>query len=730
MKDTERAGVLIVDDTPANLLALDAVLEPVGVRVVEARSGAEAVALATAEQFAVILLDVQMPGMDGFETAKRIRATESSRETPIIFLTAIHRDERYERMGYEIGGADYMMKPFDPGVLRARVRSFCDLFNQREELRRVQVQTRTRERDAAMSQLVAFERIATSALESTDLDAFLRTLLAVFQDAVGSVDAAGILLREGDRLEARASLGLDDGVTTGFREQMGEGFAGTIAATRKPLHLADAASSELVRFDWARTRGLRGLFGVPLLIEGDVFGVATIGSVRVNDFASSERALFAAVAERAASAVDRVRSRRRVEDLLALERVARREAEETTRRQRFLAEASAVLASSFEVEATVRTVVAMAVPDFADWCAVDLVTEDGTLARRAAAHADGPDAEAWERFATCAGAFLDVPRVVDTKCSTLVSCAPTAAPGGGELAVGLRSWMSAPLRRPRRVIGALSFASARPDRSYSGADLAFAEEVAVRIAMAVENAELYERAQAAIRIREDFVSIASHELKTPLTPLKLQLASLQRRLPEDRATIVSRLAVADRQVDKIDELVSQLLDVSKVAAGRFELQPEWADLGRIAERVVERFSTNPSGAPVRLRSEPVRAYLDPFRIEQLVTNLVGNAVKYGQGKPVDVELSTVEDRARIVVRDQGIGIGAREQARIFERFERAVSAGQYGGFGLGLWIARQVVEASGGKISVQSEVGKGSEFTVILPRGTVRDDESRAALAR
>jgi signal transduction histidine kinase len=199
--------------------------------------------------------------------------------------------------------------------------------------------------------------------------------------------------------------------------------------------------------------------------------------------------------------------------------------------------------------------------------------------------------------------------------------------------------------------------------------------------------------------------------------LKLQLASLQRRLPEDRKTLMDRLAIADRQVDKIEELVSQLLDVSKIAAGRFELERQWIDLGRIVERVVERFATNPLGSTVRLRGDGVRAFLDPFRMEQLVTNLVANAVKYGEGKPVEIELSEADERAWITVRDHGIGIGSREQARIFERFERAVSPNQYGGFGLGLWIVRQVVEASGGRVTVTSELGKGSAFTVVVPLG-------------
>ncbi len=273
--------------------------------------------------------------------------------------------------------------------------------------------------------------------------------------------------------------------------------------------------------------GSRGLLGVPLAIDGDVFGVACIGSVRVSDFSASERTLFTAVANRAASAVDRVRSRRRVEQaFLEAERVARREAEVAERRQRFLAEVSSVLASSLDIDATVGTVVRMAVPEFADWCALDFVGDDGLVSRRAVAHAEAATDVDWERFAQQASAHFDVARVVETKSSLFGSRSPSSAPPGQEESAALGpepelvSWIVAPLRRPKRALGALLFASTRRERAYSEANLAFAEEVAVRIAMAVENADLYRRAQAAIRIREDFVSIASHELKTPLTPLE------------------------------------------------------------------------------------------------------------------------------------------------------------------------------------------------------------------
>jgi signal transduction histidine kinase len=148
-------SVLVVDDTPANLVALGAVLGPLGVRVVEAHSGPEAIERVSHESFAVVLLDVQMPGMDGFEVARRLRETASGADVPIIFLTAIHRDESYARRGYASGAADYITKPFDPDVLRARVRAFVDLYLQRDKLRLREVGERTRERDDALEKLAA-----------------------------------------------------------------------------------------------------------------------------------------------------------------------------------------------------------------------------------------------------------------------------------------------------------------------------------------------------------------------------------------------------------------------------------------------------------------------------------------------------------------------------------------------------------------------------------------------
>jgi PAS domain S-box-containing protein len=229
----------------------------------------------------------------------------------------------------------------------------------------------------------------------------------------------------------------------------------------------------------------------------------------------------------------------------------------------------------------------------------------------------------------------------------------------------------------------------------------------------------------AVRARDEFLSIASHELRTPLTALQLQLESLMRAAhrapgqPVPSGRLERNAAAAVAQSERMAVLVDVMLDVSRIAEGRLALDYEDLDLAALAQETTARLAKTAaeSGSTLEVRADgPQTGRWDRLRLEQLVTNLLVNALKYGERKPIAVTVGGDAERVRLAVRDQGIGIAAHHQDRIFERFERAVSSRNYSGFGLGLWICRRIVDAMGGHITVDSVPGEGATFVVTLPR--------------
>ncbi|CAM3302016.1 sensor histidine kinase [Corallococcus soli] len=230
----------------------------------------------------------------------------------------------------------------------------------------------------------------------------------------------------------------------------------------------------------------------------------------------------------------------------------------------------------------------------------------------------------------------------------------------------------------------------------------------------------------AVLARDEFLSVASHELKTPLTPLQLKLTSLLRTVeahPESSlpvARLARDLDVARRQVRKLADLIEDLLDVSRISMGQLRLDRTPTDLATLAREVVVRYTPQALqvGSTVEVEApDPIPGNWDQTRLEQVLTNLLTNALKYGAGKPIRVHVRSEAGLALLTVQDEGIGIAPEQQPRVFDRFVRAVSERNYGGLGLGLFITQQIVEAHGGIVQVRSTLGQGSSFTVLLPQG-------------
>jgi len=265
----------------------------------------------------------------------------------------------------------------------------------------------------------------------------------------------------------------------------------------------------------------------------------------------------------------------------------------------------------------------------------------------------------------------------------------------------------------------MTLVRASPRASLSHDDLGFAQELAARAALALDNSALYRRAREAVRVRDEFLCIASHELNTPLTTLSLRLDSLMRfgaRDPPER--IRKSVVQARRQVGRLCRLVESLLDVTQIDTGRLRLRPTQVDLVATAREVVDQLSPELSRAGCVVNVEApasVIGHWDPTRIGQVLLNLLFNACKYGAGRPIDVIIHPESDRASLSVRDQGIGIAPEDLGRLFRRFERAAPYSNYGGLGLGLYITRHIIEAHGGTIRIASTLGRGTTFSVELP---------------
>jgi PAS domain S-box-containing protein len=287
----------------------------------------------------------------------------------------------------------------------------------------------------------------------------------------------------------------------------------------------------------------------------------------------------------------------------------------------------------------------------------------------------------------------------------------------------VRSYLAVPVRsRSGQILGGLFFGHPEPGR-FRAEHEHLVEGMAAQAAVALDNSLLYRQAQLAVSLRDEFLQVAAHELRTPTTSLTLNVQSLLRAAREagpalSAERLRTRLESVDRIAGRLNVLISELLDISRITSGSLHLTWEEVDLVSVVREVALRFEAQATQAhsPVTVESDgPLVGRWDKLRLEQVVTNLLSNAIKYGAGKQVTLDTRATGSHARLTVRDQGIGIAPEALPRLFGRFERAVSERHYGGLGLGLYITRQIVGALGGTVQVESAPGQGATFTVELP---------------
>ncbi len=685
-------NILIVDDEPSNLLALEAILEPLGQKLVRATSGVEALKQALKMEFSVVLLDVQMPEMDGFEAAELLRKRPRTRDVPIIFLTAISKDRKFIARGYDVGAVDYLFKPYEPDILRSKVAVFVDLAKknaiirtQAEELRRLS------ERELADFKRRSEQRYADLADSMPEI--------------VWRADATGAVRYTNRRWTEIAKNGDTDFAAIVHPEDLDsflEGWRGALLSGREwETELRFGNPEQGYRFHLVRA--------TPRHEEGHI--EAWIGtSTEIDARVRAERAL------------------------------------------RLLADASRRLGASLDSGPSsagppeLEGVLGSCLTLLGDAAVIDLVDPNGGNERdRRRVTAPGID-----------GAFLDDPRFGLGPATVSYSNRPEiyfdvkeelesthSGRGGDHLRfleeLGVTGYMCLPLASRGRTIGTLTFV--RRSGRYEKSDVELAEDLVRRIAVAIDNVRLHETTERrreelelANKSKDVFLATLSHELRTPLNAIvgwtdMMKSGALS---PEEQARAFDTI---DRNAHALNGLVADLLDVSRIVTGTLKLDSKLVGISSVVEAAIE--AARPQCANKRIHLDVSLGNVgyvrgDAGRLRQVVANLLSNAVKFTPaGGTIAVRVERDGPMSRIMIKDSGEGISADFLPHVFERFRQAEDA-RARGLGLGLAIVKHLAEAHGGTVSAASEGrGAGATFTVTLPidseQTTASDEEARAS---
>jgi len=566
---------------------------------------------------------------------------------------------------------------------------------------------------------------SASLLDSPEAAAVENRTIAIARDLLVA-DGYAVWRRDA---EAGWTMVSSDGVSDAFALRHVESSAAPDIP--EPMAMPDVMSvPSLAPYrDAYVAEGIRSALVCPLRSNAELSGTLVFYYRSPRDFSDVEIRTAQAFANLAASAITTAH-------LYADQQRQRKAAELASVQSTFLSDAAAVLAQSLDYEKTLRTIAQMAVPQIADWCAVDVLNDEGRLERLAVAHIDperlklaqqldeqyppDPDAQGGVHAVMRSGkpAMLSTitPEVLDR-------AARNDAHRQLLRSLALSSYMCVPLTAAGRTIGALTFLFAESGRRYSERDLSFATDVATRASLAIANAHAYRRVREANQMKDAFIATLSHELRTPLNAILGYAQMLGMGLLEGERH-ARALAVLTRNAESLKQIIDDVLDVSRMTSGKLHLAMDVADLRNVIANASATVQPAADAKGVTLSSavndDVPQVFADQDRLQQVLWNLLSNAVKFTpRGGHVEVQVALAADhRVAIVVRDTGQGIDAAFLPHVFERFRQADSrfSRQHGGLGLGLSIVRELVELHGGEVDAASEgPGTGATFTVRLP---------------
>jgi signal transduction histidine kinase/CheY-like chemotaxis protein len=719
----------MVDDHPPNLVALEAALSPLGQPFRQATSGAEALRLLEQEDFAVALLDVRMPGLSGLDVATRLR--ERRIHTPIIFISAAQEDSTAKADGYDRGAVDFIFKPFDPGVLRAKVRTFVQLHAQRRELERLSASNDAERR-------IARQRVQTLANVSSGLsrwpgkDEAAELVVGEAHAALQAAASAAYLLSDDAReLVLIARRGAPPDWLPPFERFALELPLPLTAAVQQgaPLWLENREALLRAFPGLAAAPHTRAVAVLPVRTLERTIGALALSFEQPKSWDAAEREFALTLVGQLTAALERER-------LLGIERRALRELEQRSEAMRFMADLSTLLSSSLEYPAVLRRLTERMVPFIADWCAVDVLDASGRVQRLTAFHSDPEKValalELERRYPVNPDAPHGVPRVLRTGETEWQEQIPpellvAAARDAEHLSIihrlGLESYVTVPIQARGRMLGALSLVYAESRRRYSAEDVRFVEEVARRAALAVDNALLFREAQRLIaqldrsnKELDQFAYVASHDLKAPLRGI----ANLSEWLEEDLGDAITpdgkqQLALLRNRVQRMEGLINGILDFSR--AGRVRSKAEPVPVQKLLSDVIELCAVPPH-ATIEVEDGMPELHTERVPLQQVFMNLIGNALKHAKREDprVVVGVKDLGHSYQFTVTDNGPGIAPEYHERIWGIFQTLEPRDTVEGTGIGLSIVKKIVEGKGGEAWVRSREGEGATFGFTWPK--------------
>jgi signal transduction histidine kinase/DNA-binding response OmpR family regulator len=703
--------ILVVEDDATGRLGMGRLLEQGGYTLDSAQDAISALRVAGEHTPDVVITDLVKPDMDGVELLTKLKQKDSG--LPVIVVTA-SGDVGSAVAAMRAGAEDYLSKPIDVGELELAVERALerrDLRVEAENMRRqILVQNeRLRKLYEISKQLTRFETIART----------VPKFLALLSESV-PLSTAILMVEQGTPTgnRTRAIAWHAEGVSTSqLREAKLHAKTAYDYLIRRSSHVEEEPGANWLPSTFSPPSGARksGFVLLPLVVEHhQVFGALQVeGAVGLDEAALT---FVNAAVNQLAIALDRAAA---IDSKQAAAKAELRDAE-------FLSGASATLFSSLEYEKTIAAVVRAAVPPFADMCFLDRVGEDGRLHRIAINVADpgggradrvrpseppsdpkGPEVQALRSGRSLLLTDLD---------TTGHEAASTGAFGNG----GFHSRMVVPLVARGRERGVLTFVAAESAHPYSASDLTLAEEIGHRAAIAIDNAELYEQAQRAVRARQDLLAIVSHDLKNPLSAILIATKVLTNASPtEGPAARKKRIDTIERSAHRMHRLLEDLLDIASIEAGRLAMEMQCHSVGPLVSEAVELHGSAALEKQLRLEcvlSDPkLEVNCDRGRILQVFGNLIGNAIKFTRkGGSITVAAAPRDEAMLFSVADSGPGIEPAELAHVFDRFWQARKTARLG-TGLGLAIAKALVEAHGGRIWVESKLGHGATFFFTIP---------------